>query len=164
MYVAFDDISDQARIWIYQADRRISEQEQQLIKEAGKHFLNNWAAHGQGLQASISMQLDHFVIIAVDNAVQLPTGCSIDQSVQFMTALGQKLGIDFFNRTRVSVWGENSVLLKDLNQIKREVADGVIKKETMIFNNLVATKADLKHWKVAAIDSWLARYFKAQAS
>ena len=162
MYLAFDEISDQARIWIYQADRKLSETEQRLIMETGKQFLNTWGAHGHHLHASMTVNFDHFVILAVDNAVQLPTGCSIDQSVHFIQELGQKLGVDFFNRTRVSVWHNNSVLLKDLNQIKQEVNQGLIKEDTLIFNNLVSQKADLVHWKVPAIDSWLGRYFKRQ--
>ena len=164
MYVVFDEISDQARIWIYQADRKLKASEQQLIQEAGQQFLSTWGAHGHDLRASIAVKLDHFVIIAVDNAVQLPTGCSIDQSVHFITALGQKLGIDFFNRTRVSVWENNSVLLKDLKQIKQEVSEGTFSKETPVFNNLVSVKADLVHWKTPAIDSWLGRFFKQQVS
>ena len=164
MYVAFDQITDEARVWIYQADRQLSTAEQQLIQEAGQEFLNSWGAHGHDLHASITLKYHHFVLIAVDNSVQLPTGCSIDQSVHFITALGQKIGVDFFNRTRVSVWQNNSVLLKDLNQIKREVEQGSIKRDTLIFNNLVSIKADLENWKIPAIDSWIGRYFKQQVN
>ncbi len=159
MYVTFEDISDQARIWIYQADRKLSLSETSQIEEAGQHFLNTWGAHGHDLRASISVELDHFVIIAVDNEVQLPTGCSIDQSVQFITTLGSKLGVDFFNRTRVSVWRDNSVLLKDLKEVKQEIKEGLLTRDTLVFNNLVSTKSDMKQWKIPAEHSWLGRFF-----
>lgn len=159
MFVPFESLSPTARIWIYQSDRPFNTQEEDFIMQNGEKFMNEWAAHGQPLRASISTRHSHFVVVAVNNEAQLPTGCSIDQSVGFVRAMEEKLQIGFFNRTKVSVWSNNSVLLKDLAVIKKEIQEGILAEDTLVFNNMIQSKGELDRWIVPIKSSWLSRYF-----
>ena len=163
MFVTFDELTDQARIWIYQADRPLSAEEQESIQQQGQSFLGSWEAHGQALKASLKVFHDHFLVVAVDNELQLPTGCSIDQSVAFVKHLEAQLDVDFFNRQKVSLWQHNSVLLTELADLKQKIQSGQITHNTQVFNNLIATKGGLDQWIVPIKSSWLARYLKQTA-
>ena len=99
MLANFDNISDQARVWIYQADRPIGTEEKNVIIKDTEAFLSQWAAHGSALQAAGDLLFDHFLVICIDESFQMASGCSIDSSVRFVQELGQKLSIDFFKRT-----------------------------------------------------------------
>ena len=44
-------------------------------------FTSSWAAHGTPLAAEAAVLLDQIVVLAVDEALQMATGCSIDASV-----------------------------------------------------------------------------------
>jgi hypothetical protein len=50
MLVEFNTLPDYSKIWIYQSNRRLTTDELELITNRTKIFLEQWAAHGTGLQ------------------------------------------------------------------------------------------------------------------
>ena len=164
MFIPFEELPESTRVWIYQASRPLTIEEQGYILQQGRLFAEQWAAHGQQLRASVTVLHQHFVVIAVDEQHQLPTGCSIDGSVSFVRFAANALQakgapIDFFDRTLVAFWVNDSVKLIPLAQVKRQITDGQIPPDTLMFNNLAATKAELAtRWQLPVQDSWLARY------
>ena len=164
MNVPFEEMPDNARIWIYQADRPLSRPEEAFIKEQTDLFLQDWAAHGAGLNASFTVLYNQFLIIAVDEAMVKASGCSIDKQVRFIQELEKELLISFMDRTRVAflqadVPADSAIVTTTLSEIKAKVAEGQIHSRTLTFNNLVQTKGQLEEgWIIAAEDSWLKRY------
>ena len=74
-------LPDHARVWIYTANRVLTDDECQAIHRALSTFCDSWAAHGQPLQAQPAVLLQQLVVLAVDESAQQATGCSIDNSV-----------------------------------------------------------------------------------
>ncbi len=163
MFVPFEDLATDARIWIYQSSRPLSEAEQRNVDLQGREFIEQWAAHGQPLKASIKTFYSHFVVVGVDEHTHLPSGCSIDQSVAFIRSLESLMGVDFFDRTKVSVFHDNSVMLKDLSEIKSMIKDGKMAENTLIFDNLIQSKGSMDQWIKPIRRSWLGRYFTQTA-
>ncbi|GGC03758.1 hypothetical protein [Dyadobacter sediminis] len=165
MYIPFSDIDLQSRVWIYQADRTITNEEAGIITEMLKASLDEWKAHGKPLTASAKVFEHRFVVIAVDESDELPSGCSIDTSVHWLKEIGQRMNIDFFDRSLAYFDDNNTVQTMAVPKIKQAVMDEVITPYTTIFDNQVANKAQwLKRWKIRASDSWLSRYFAQQTS
>ena len=164
MFIPFKELPEKARVWIYQANRPLVPEEQGYILQQGRLFAEQWAAHGQPLRASVAVFYHHFVVIAVDEQHQLPSGCSIDGSVGFVRSLANVLqargtSIDFFDRTLVAFWTNDSVELIPLAQVKHQITDGQILPDALMFNNLVGTKSELAtRWQLPVQESWLARY------
>lgn len=169
MWIDFDKIADNARVWVYQASRPLSPTESMAVEQTLQPALNGWAAHGQPLVASAKMLENRFVVVAVDEDQALPSGCSIDASVHFVQSIGQQLGqagtpVDFMDRAAVYESADGSIETLALPDIKTAVADGRLTPETRVFNTLVKTKAEfLSHWQLKAADTWLKRYFKNAA-
>lgn len=166
MNIPFEMMPDDSRIWIYQADRQLSEKESEFVKENTDAFLNEWAAHGAGLNASSTILYNQFLVIAVDEDVVKASGCSIDKQMHFVQAVGKELLVNFMDRSIIAFLGQKELTEKGeiftstMSDIKKYVADGVINTETLTFNNLIETKAQLKNkWIVSANESWLKRYF-----
>ncbi|MBD2699481.1 hypothetical protein IC229_02450 [Spirosoma sp. BT702] len=161
MYVDFDKLSDNARIWVYQADRPLADTEVKTVEELLKPALSQWAAHGQPLLASVNVSENRFVVIGLDEEYSLPSGCSIDDSVRTLRNVGQQLGVDFFDRSAAVQLTDESVVTISLPAIKNAVVDGQLTPDTFVFNTLVKTKAEfLTNWRIRAANSWLSRYFK----
>ena len=164
MYVPFNDIPNHARVWIYQADRPLSDSEVQHAQQRGQQFVEEWAAHGQDLRASVEIKYRHFLILTLDERHHAASGCSIDSSVGFIRSLQETLGkqgqpIDFFNRTLIALRTQDTVELVPLATLRAKLADGTMAPDTRMFNNLVETKAALQDgWLINLSDSWLARY------
>jgi hypothetical protein len=160
MYVSFDDISAEARIWIYQADRSLSTHEVVAIEDSGRTFGETWEAHGKTLHASVKVFHGQFLVIAVDEQINMTTGCSIDSSVAFVRKIASEYELDLFDRTKIAFMVNNEVHLTPMNNIKSQVQDGKITKDTSTFNNLLIDKKSLEEqWLIPAENTWLAKYF-----
>ena len=90
MYVPFETLPEESKVWIYQSNRKFTDEEFAAIETDLKTFVENWAAHGTGLEASFELKYNRFIILAVNQENQIATGCSIDSSVQFIQSLEQK--------------------------------------------------------------------------
>lgn len=164
MFIPFEQLPESARVWVYQANRPFTDEEERYILQQGRLFAEQWAAHGQGLRASVDVLYHHFLVIAVDEQHQVPTGCSIDNSVGFVRSVAsmfqrQGASIDFFDRTLIGFLINGTVKLIPLVQAKSKISKEQIQPETLMFNNLIATKAALENqWRIPVQGSWLARY------
>ena len=160
MYINFDQLPDNARLWVYQANRPLTTTDVLTIEKALQPALNGWAAHGEPLLASAKVVDNRFVVVAVDENHHLPSGCSIDASVNFLRQIGQQLAVDFFDRSAAVAGADGQVQTLALPAIKAAVANGLIAPDTTVFNTLVKTKAEfLTNWRVRADETWLKRYF-----
>jgi hypothetical protein len=165
MYIPFSDIDFQARVWVYQANRELTPEETGIITETLKASLDTWEAHGKPLTASGKIFEHRFIVIAVDERDELPSGCSIDKSVHWLQEIGQRMNIDFFDRSLAYLDDNGHVQTVPVPKIKQAVINEMIMPSTTIFDNQVATKAQwMNRWKIPASNSWLNRYFTEQTS
>ncbi|MEM9856321.1 MAG: hypothetical protein AAF843_03135 [Bacteroidota bacterium] len=160
MYIPFDDMSPQSRVWIYQSNRELSSEEQLTVGRLVQSFLDQWAAHNQALKSSFSFFYGHFLVISVDESFHQASGCSIDASVHLLKQIEEQLDISFFDRTKVAFLKDEAVFLEPISEIKSNIVEGKISDQTLTFNNLVQYKEELTtDWIVPAAESWLKRYF-----
>lgn len=161
MFVPFDQLSDQARLWVYPMDRPATKEEMAVIEYALMDFCKEWKAHGFPLKASFCIRHRHFVLLAVDEAAGEASGCSIDSSVRIFKFLQQQTGIDFMDRTQSAFWINDRVVLFPNNQLKGLFEDGTLTASTPTFNHLVNCKVDLDvNWVMPAGQTWLVRYIR----
>lgn len=161
MYTPFEEMASTSRVWIYQANRILSKDDQIFLDQKCKTFLNQWAAHGQSLKSSFQIVHDKFLIISVDESFNQASGCSIDASVALIKSIEPALNINFFDRTQVCFLIDNEIVEVPMNGIKSYVENGKIGADTLTFNNLVGNiGAFNKDWKIPAKNSWLKRYFR----
>lgn len=163
MFVEFEDMPGDARVWIYQADREFTENDIEGIGNECMRFLDQWAAHGSGLKSSFKLLYNRFLIICIDEKQAMASGCSIDSCIHFVQSLGTALGIDFFGRTNIAFLKNDEIIIEDLSKIKTNQTSHSINSETPTFNNLVQMKSDLdSNWVIPVSESWIYKYFKTQ--
>ena len=163
MFVPFEKIHDRSRIWVYQSNRKFNFDEVRIISESLSAFTERWLVHGSPMQSSFDIRFDQFIILAADEDVNSASGCSIDDSVRTVKKLGSDLNIDFFDRTQVAFRTNDEVFLISTSDLKNKLSAGQWNAETTVFNNLVASKADLDTmWQVAAGTTWLKRFLPKQ--
>jgi hypothetical protein len=85
--VDFDQLPDDARLWIFPAERSLSEAEQAQLSTAVDRFIGQWGAHDVPLTAGRELRYDRFLFVAVDQRTAGPSGCSIDALFRQTTAL-----------------------------------------------------------------------------
>ncbi|MBO0359465.1 hypothetical protein J0X19_15995 [Hymenobacter sp. BT186] len=160
MYVPFNQLPDSARIWIYQADRPLTEAEIATLQPALQHFATEWTSHGRALQASAEILHHQFLVVGLDEAVADASGCSIDASVRFVRAVEDALGVSLLEKSRLAFLVNGQVELLDRRELKAAVAAGRLASDTPYFDATVARKDHLQNsFPTAASRTWLARYF-----
>ena len=157
----FKTLSENSRIWIYQSNRSLTQQEKESISKLIENFLNNWNSHGVSLNSGFEIKYNRFIVIAQDQNTQNATGCSIDSMVHFIQKLEKQYNISLLDKLNVSYKQGDYIAYKSLKDFKKMVKDGAVSKNTIVFNNLVQTKLEYtNYWEVPAFESWHARFFK----
>lgn len=159
MLVDFNELPDHSRIWIYQSNRGFSEGELQELEESLTEFLKQWTAHGSDLHAGFEIKYNRFIIIGLDQTNASASGCSIDASVHFIQSLERRFQVELLDRMNVSFKQGEFVAYKSLQDFKKMAKDKAVSANTIVFNNLVATKQEyLESWEVPASESWHSRF------
>ncbi len=160
MLVDFSTLPDTARIWIYQSNRSFTSEELEEIGAELDDFISHWTAHGQDLKAGYEIRYKRFLVLALDQSEQAATGCSIDASVHFIQKLEKKYAVELLDKMNVSYKQGEFVAYKTLLEFKAMGKQKAVSKNTIVFNNLVATKGEYQeNWEVPASESWHSRFF-----
>lgn len=159
MLVPFTELPENARVWIYQANRSFTEEELAEIESKLAVFIENWTAHGANLKAGCEIRYRRFIIIGLDQEMNAASGCSIDASVYFIQQLEKEYQVDLLDKMNVSYKQGEFVAYKDLQDFKKMVKQKAVSANTIVFNNLVANKEDYqKNWEVPLEESWHNRF------
>ncbi|NTE00011.1 ABC transporter ATPase [Agrobacterium tumefaciens] len=152
--------SPQSRVWIYQSDRKFTATEETAILNKVATFTNQWKAHGNELLAKAEIRYNYFIILTVDESQAGVTGCSIDSSVRLIKEIEQEYHVDLFNRFNIAYKVGTEVKVQGKEDFETLVNIKQITQDTIVFNNMVQTLADLESkWEVPFKDSWHSTVF-----
>jgi hypothetical protein len=162
MFVAFDTLPAEARVWVYQSNRLLTETEQTEITKFLSDFLENWTAHEQTLKASAKIICDFFLVIALDESFNVASGCSIDKQVHCIKQIEQKWNVSLLDNSQVAYLSDtNEIKFVNFREIKQAISKGKITPQTRIFNKNIATIQDLRNsFLLPAHQMWLKNYFQ----
>lgn len=155
MFSPFNSLPAHSRVWVYQSEREFTSNEQLSISEKIKTFLENWTAHDKALKAGFEIRYNRFIILSIDEKQAAATGCSIDKSVHFIQKLEQELNISLMNRMLFAYKEGDKVKVSNRSEFEERIEKGLINSETIVFNNLVQSIADMEtNWEVPLKSSW----------
>lgn len=152
-------LSPQSRVWIYQSNRPLSEEQSQEIEKAANDFAWRWVSHHQQLHAAATFLHHRFLVLMVDESRAGASGCSIDSSVAFVKQLQAEYGVDFFDRMSFSYQDEDGAVHTISRAAFAEAYQtGQITDDTLVFDTLVKNKAELDQALLKPLrESWHAR-------
>jgi hypothetical protein len=157
--------SEQSRVWIYQSDRELYDEQVKQLHEILNNFTAEWTAHNHQLKAKAEVRYNRFLILIVDESQAGASGCSIDKSVNFMKKLEQQFDIKLFDRFNFAYRDGEKVLSLPRHDFERMLKEGKITANTIVFNNLVKDLQQLEtKWEVPFKDSWHLQLFGDQVS
>jgi len=156
MTEALANLAPHSRVWVFQADRFFNPTEVTAINNVMKNFIPKWAAHGSSLYGDHYIAENLFLIIGVDETKAPASGCSIDSLTHTVQEIGAHLKVDFFNRLAITYENkEGKIEFTNMQEFKQLIAQNKIDHDTIVFNNLVNTKAEfITNWRTSAKNSW----------
>jgi len=148
-----------SKLWIYQSNRELADSEVAEINLKSNHFISQWNAHGSALDAAVEVFYNRFIVVAVDEQKAMASGCSIDKSLDFIKMLESDYDIILLDRMSVAYKKDDKIYSCKLSELKSLFSEKIMDENTMVFNNLVATKKEFdEQWEVPLKDSWQQRY------
>lgn len=152
-------LADHSRVWVYQSNRPFSEREQIVLTSQINGFVQSWAAHGRDLLAAGTILFDQFIVLSVDERQAGASGCSIDTSINFIKEVATQYNVSLFDRLVFTFLNNGKVETATSKAFKQLYTEGVISKDTLVFDNLVSTIGDLKSvWLKPLGSSWHKRF------
>ncbi len=159
MWIDFDELSFDSKVWVFQADRPFSSDEEAQMNLQLDVFIKEWATHGVQMRASYTFLHQCFVIVAADESFQTASGCSLGALTTLFEKLGQVFSLNFLDRFAMAYKYNGKVDVVSLVEFKKLISETVISENTIVFNNLIATKNDLLNkWELPLKESWQKRY------
>lgn len=151
------------RVWIYQSNRFLQQDEIRKIEQILQEFVTQWTAHGNQLAGSFEIRYDLFIVLMVDEEQAMVTGCSIDKSVHLLKKIEQALGISLFDRLQIAFRQgvDKPIQVVPQNVFRSFLAKDEVNSDTVVvFNNMVTSAEELAtKWEVPMRESWHAKVF-----
>lgn len=164
--VPFDSLADDARVWVFGADRPLEAVEATRLLEMVDKYLARWAAHGEPLTSGRDWREDRFLTIAVDQRTTGASGCSIDALFHQLQQLERALGTSIVGGGRIFYRDAAGVVHSTDRSTFSEMAErGAVNAETRVFDPTVTT---LGSWRAGfeqrTGDSWHASLMPSSAA
>ena len=159
--VKFDELPEDARVWIFSAERSLNAGEKDRLLAHVDGFIGQWVAHDTPLTAGRDLRYDRFLFVAVDQRMAGPSGCSIDALVRQMTRLEQELGIELVNHAPVVFRAGEEIRRVRRDQFAALASAGEVGPRTTVFDNTLTRLGDVRagRWETPAANAWHGRAF-----
>ncbi len=152
--------SENSRVWVYQSDRKLSDNEVEQLKVLLNDFTTSWTAHNNQLKAKGEIRYNRFIVLIVDESQAGASGCSIDKSVRFVKEVEAQFGINLLDRFNLAYKEGSEVLSAPRHTFEELIKQGRINTNTTVYNNMVQNLAELNaKWEVPFKDSWHIQLF-----
>ena len=153
MLVDFNTTDDQSRIWIYAAEHKLTNDQENHILKSISDYLQNWEAHKVPLTAGVTILENHFIIIALDETKNGASGCSIDTLQNKIQNLEKELSISLLNRLNVFCKIEDEILC-----IPSFKLESIAKANTLFYDLTIQKKSEIESWLKPIKDGWCYSY------
>jgi hypothetical protein len=156
MHIPFEQLSDQASIWIYQAASLLSDEQVDAIMNKTKRFLEDWTSHGRTLKGGAMLYHHRFLVLGIEKPDYDLSCCTIDSAIHLLWEIKSTLQIDFLKRDQLCFKEEAHIFSVPTNQVKEKMQQGEITSDMLVFDNTIKYKGDLAtKWLIPAKNSWL---------
>jgi len=153
MLVNFNTIPKESRIWIYAAEQKLTnEQEDHILKSISDH-LKNWESHKVPLTAGVAILENHFIVVALDDSQYGASGCSIDTLQKLIQNLEKELSVSLMNRLNIFCIIEGEIECIPINRFAKN-----INKNTLFYDLTIQKKSEIESWLKPIKDGWCSSY------
>lgn len=161
----FPEFPDDARIWVYVADRPLAPDDCASLLDGLDPFLASWTSHRKSVRGAAAVLDDRFLVLAATAVDGNLSGCGIDKSVHRIEEIGAGVAIGWHGSLDVAWRDPSGAVRVDTRSAFRDAAQsGDVDDETPVFDFSVSTLDELRSglFEKPAGSSWHARYLQAR--
>lgn len=149
MLVDFNTTSDQSRIWIYAAEQKLTDKQEEYILKSISDHLQGWEAHKAPLTAGVTILEHHFIVVALDESKNGASGCSIDTLQNKIQDLEKELSVSLLNRLNVFCSIDDTIKCIPSTKLAENA-----NKDTLFHDLTIQKKYELSNWLKPIKEGW----------
>ena len=157
----FSHLPDDARIWIYAADRDLNELEENRTIEILQTFCASWTSHGRPVPSGADMLESRFAVIAGHIPGGDISGCGVDASVHALDRAQDELALEWLPSLTVHYRDANRMIRSvSRAEFRASVEAGDVSEKTIVFDPGIQLLGDMRagRFGIAAPFSCLAPF------
>ncbi|MBG7611996.1 ABC transporter ATPase [Polaribacter sp. BAL334] len=159
MFVDYDSISEDAKVWIYPSSRKFYDTEIEEIENKIKNFVENWKSEDENFKVSYQFLYKRFVIFFADDELSPVSNLDIDVMVSFILELQSDYEVTLLDKMNVCFKQGEFVQYKELKELKTLLKNKAVTEKTIVFDNLITNKFDFEnYWEIPMEESWYNRF------
>ena len=159
MFVDYNEISDDAKVWVYPSSRKFYTTEIPEIEQKIKTFIEGWKLEDENFKVSYQFLYNRFIVFIADGENSTISNTDIDTSVSFILELQETYKVELLDKMNVCFKQGEFVQYKELKDFKKLVKKRAVTAKTIVFDNLITNNNDFKHnWEVPIEESWYNRF------
>jgi hypothetical protein len=154
--VAFSEIPDSARVWVFASSSPLSGDAEATLLRQVDDFLDGWRAHGEPLSAARDWRDHQFLAVTVDPRDAAASGCSLDALFRIFRTLEREAGTTMLGGSRVFFRdASGAVVTTDRPGFDALASTGAVTADTPVFDPSVTTAGDWRtRFETTAGRSW----------
>ena len=161
MIVDYKQMPDESKLWVFPSSRKFYPQEIEGLIERIKEFLSEWDDDEVLIKCSYSIKYDRFIFVTVDDTNNSLSVQAHDLLITFIQELEKVYNIILMDKMNVCYKQGEHVQYKDLIAFKKMMKERGVSQKTIVFDNMISTKGELKYnWEINIMNSWLGRFLK----
>ena len=161
MYVAYNSLPENSKVWVYPSNRKFYPNEIEEIEVKIKAFIENWKSEDENFKPSYQFLYQRFIVFIVDVDTVALTNEDIDTSVSFILSLQETYDVSLLDKMNVCFKQGEFVQYKELKDFKKLLKNKALTGKSIIFDNLISIKQDLdNHWEMPIEESWYNRFLR----
>ncbi|WP_335743860.1 ABC transporter ATPase [Tenacibaculum todarodis] len=158
MFVPFENLSEEAKVWIYPSSRKFHQPEIPELEKKIEDFITDWKSDDESFKASYQLKYNRFIVFSAEGDKPF-TNADIDLQVAFIIQLQEGYKVELLDKMNVCFKQGEYVQYKDLKDFKKLVKNKAVNEKSIVFDNLITSKSEFKYyWEVPITESWYKRF------
>ncbi|PCJ59202.1 MAG: hypothetical protein COA79_10910 [Planctomycetota bacterium] len=155
MFVPFNEIPDDSKLWIYISNRILTTLEKETLLGKVEPFLERWRSEGTAFKSSYQFLEDQILIVTGYGDDFSLSGCAMDALMKTVTKWGESLGVDFTTIPKFCYRHQDLIIAGSRKDFKAAVEAGEINDETIVLDNTLLTLGEFKtNFEKKVLDCW----------
>jgi len=137
MFVKFNELSADAKVWIYIGDHKLNQEEKKELLDKLEPFLSRWKSEGKEFKSSYELIEDQILVIGgVSEGFNL-SGCTMDALKKTVLKWDETLKRNFTVIPKFCYRYENKIICRSQAEFKKDIQAGLVSQDTIVFDNTV---------------------------
>lgn len=144
MFVKFEDLPNDAKVWIFICDNKLSVSKKEELINKIEPFLSRWKSEGKEFKSSYELLEDQILVVGGVSEGFALSGCTMDALKKTVQKWDETLSQNMTVIPKFCYRGNGSIVCRNQTEFKADIQKGVVNEKTQVFDNTILSMEDYR--------------------